>query len=125
MFSGLVGFIKPLLGKNTTETKQVAKVRSVDRDGSAGQESFKDIEDQVSIGGDHPERKKHSDFPEPNDEMKISIEGLIHMINETITDQQERQDLIRILERLKKNGVKSLPFDTTSSLIDQVKSLEG
>jgi len=125
MFSGLVGFIKPLLKKNTLGTKQISKVRPIEEDNFSDHlDSHDDIEDQVTLGEDVPDQDVSQTF-DRNDEMKISIEGIKHMINETITNEGDKTTLFAILDRLKKKGVTTLPFDTTSPLIDQIKSYEG
>lgn len=124
MFSGLVGFIKPLLSKNRTETKQIAKVRSIDKEDAPQNNPFDDIEDQVSIGEDTSQDANKGAPFDTDDEMRISIDGLIHLVKDSDESDTDKAELIEILDRLKKKGVETLPFDTTSPLINQIKAIE-
>lgn len=125
MFSGLIGYIKPLLGRRGSQVTQTPRVRPIDKDDAAGGQSYRDIQDRVMLSQDETASAPSYDSGvEHEDEMRISLSGIRHMVDQSVQDVEERRFLFEILDRLERKGVKTLPFDTTSSLIEQIKTYQ-
>ena len=125
MFSGLIGYIKPLLGRRGSQVTQTPRVRPIDKDDAAGGQSYRDIQDHVMLSQDETASAPSYDSgAEHEDEMRISLSGIRHMVDQSVQDVEERRFLFEILDRLERKGVKTLPFDTTSSLIEQIKTYQ-
>ncbi len=119
MFSGLIGFIRPRSTQNATETRPVGRTRSATDD----KEFELDLpEDEAVIVGD--DDKGPSGFDGREDTLSLSIEALEKAIGAMDIPQIKQRELQEVFKRLKEKGIKTLPFDPASSLIEQVEKFD-
>lgn len=120
MFSNLVGFIKPLLRKDSTTTKTISRTRSVGED-EVPERSFKDYEDTVDLSDDNPEHESNTPHPVTRDDKtELSLEAVRMLIEESDESPALQQRALAHVKDLKKAGHTTVSFRAGESVVHQL-----
>ena len=122
MFTNLIGFIKPLLKKNTTETKTVARTRPIGEDEPR---TFKDYEDGFE-GVESRDQKNHphpSDMP-VDDKLELSTSALRHLVEQADAEAHEKQSALQHIINMEQRGITSLSIPVGTSIVSFLNTLD-
>ncbi len=114
MFTNLVGFIKPLLKKDSTTTKTIAKTRAVGED---EQKQFKNFEDQPDVVYGEKEGQNQTDAQIADDKVELSLAALRHLVEQADAREEEKAAALAKVAELQSRGIETLAVPPGSSVV--------
>ena len=120
MFSSLINYIKPLVRKDLTTTKAVAKSRAIDEEAAEHDDEFQDLLD-VDINPNRYKQHKRS-TQMADDPLELSLHALRLMVDQCENPPTDRLRALDRLDRLEQRGIKTLSVDPSQNIVSQINN---
>lgn len=120
MFTNLIGFIKPLIKKDTTTTKTISPTRKVGDDAP----TFKHFEDEAEVIVDTDQENRSTSQSAAGDTIDLSLAAMRHLVEQADAPLEEKDAALRKIHELEAQGLSHIAMPAGTSVVSFLNSLE-